>query len=283
MSAGSGPALPETIKDGTNTEMRWGDLRKRALSAALLAPAALVCIWLGGNAWTALMTVAAGGLACEWVLLCNDRPWRMPGLVVPGSVLLAGLAAVLDQERWALVVLGIGAVVAWLLSGRRVMGAGLLYVGLTGIALVWLRGDGVAGRANVLFLIVVVWASDIGAYAAGRLLGGPKLAPAISPGKTWSGAVGGLVAAVLVGEAAAQALATAMLGRVALVAGLLGLAAQGGDLLESAIKRHFGVKDSGRLIPGHGGLLDRLDGLLAAAPAAAMLALVLGRGVAIWQ
>lgn len=283
MNAGLGRVLAEHIKGGVDPAVRWGDLRKRVLSAALLAPTALACIWLGADAWTALMAIAAGGLAYEWVVLCDARPLRMPGLAVTAAVLLAGLVAVLDRERWALGVLGVGAALAWLLSGRRALGGGVLYVGLASVALVWLRGDGAAGRANVLFLVVVVWASDIGAYAAGRLFGGPKLAPAISPGKTWSGAAGGLVAAMLVGEAAGHALGAAAHGRAALVAGLLGLAAQGGDLFESAIKRRFGVKDSGRLIPGHGGLLDRLDGLLTAAPAAAALALVLGRGVALWQ
>jgi len=249
----------------------------------MLAPTALACIWLGADAWTALMAVAAGGLAYEWVVLCDVRPLRLPGLAVIAAVLLAGLVAVLDRERWSLFVLGLCAVLIWQFSARRALGGGVLYIGLASVALIWLRGDGAAGRANVLFLVVVVWASDIGAYAAGRLFGGPKLAPAISPGKTWSGAVGGLLAAMLVGEAAGYALGAAAHGRTALVAGLLGLSAQGGDLLESAIKRRFGVKDSGRLIPGHGGLLDRLDGLLTAAPAAAMLALVLGRGVALWQ
>lgn len=229
------------------------------------------------------MALAAGGLAYEWVALCGGRPWRMPGLVVPAVVLFAGLVAVLDRERWALAALVMGAALAGLSSGRRAMVAGVLYVGLASVALVWLRGDNAAGRANVLFLVFVVWASDIGAYAAGRLLGGPKLAPAISPGKTWSGAVGGLLTAMAVGEVAGELLAVAPIGRAAMIAGLLGLAAQGGDLLESAIKRHFGVKDSGKLIPGHGGLLDRLDGLLTAAPAAAALALLLGRGVALWQ
>ncbi len=282
-SAGSGRALPESLRRSADRAMRWGDLRKRVLSAAVLAPTALACIWLGADAWTALMAVAAGGLAYEWVRLCSERPWRMPGLVVPVAVLLSGLAAVLDRERWALVVVAAGAGSAWFLSRRSALGAGVVYVGLASVALVWLRGDGAAGRANVLFLVVVVWASDIGAYLAGRLLGGPKLAPAISPGKTWSGAAGGLIAAMLIGEAAGQALAVAAYGRAALIAGLLGMAAQGGDLLESAIKRRFGVKDSGHLIPGHGGLLDRLDGLLTAAPTAAALAMVLGRGVVLWQ
>ena len=167
-------------------------------------------------------------------------------------------------------------------SGRRTLGAGVLYVGLPCVALIWLRGDGAAGRGNVLFLLLVVWASDIGAYAAGRLFGGPKLAPGISPGKTWTGALGGLASAMLVGEAAAQVIAGATLGRAAGIAACLGVAAQVGDLFESWIKRRFGVKDSGRLIPGHGGLLDRMDGVLAAAPLAAVLSVLLGPGRFLW-
>jgi phosphatidate cytidylyltransferase len=142
---------------------------------------------------------------------------------------------------------------------------------------------------NVLFLFVVVWASDIGAYAAGRAIGGAKLAPAISPNKTWAGALGGLISAVAAGLAAAYVMdgrVTAGLeGEVwtALVAAVLGLFTQAGDLFESWMKRRFHVKDTSSLIPGHGGLLDRVDGVLAAAPAAAVLALLLGPGVPLWR
>jgi len=153
--------------------------------------------------------------------------------------------------------------------------AGVPYIGLATAALLWLRaGDGV-GRRAVLFVMLVVWASDIGAYLVGRLLGGPLLAPAISPGKTWSGAAGGLLAAALVGFATLHPAA-------ALLATGLGIAAQLGDLMESAMKRGFGVKDSGWIIPGHGGLLDRLDGLLTAAPAAAAVSLFAGRAAVGW-
>jgi phosphatidate cytidylyltransferase len=151
---------------------------------------------------------------------------------------------------------------------------GVAYVGLPCIALTWLRADPAAGQTNILLLILVVWATDIGAYLAGRRLGGAKLAPRISPGKTWSGAAGGLFAAIFVGFCVAP--------RAALVAAGLSIVAQAGDLLESGIKRHFGVKDSGWLIPGHGGLLDRLDGVLAASLLAAALAFGKGRGILIW-
>jgi phosphatidate cytidylyltransferase len=136
----------------------------------------------------------------------------------------------------------------------------------------------------VIVLLLVVWASDIGAYVTGRAIGGPRLAPAISPGKTWSGAVGGLVAAALVGAAASAILRNGpVFWRPMLFAVLIGIISQAGDLFESQLKRHFGVKDSGSMIPGHGGLLDRLDALLTAVPAAALLALTLGRGVVLWK
>jgi phosphatidate cytidylyltransferase len=145
----------------------------------------------------------------------------------------------------------------------RMMAIGLLYIGPGALALLWLRG-GAVGLANVAFVFGVVWASDIGAYMVGRLVGGQKLAPSISPGKTWSGAFGGLVAVAVVGLVVGGIWAV-------LVACVVGVAAQLGDLLESGVKRHFGVKDSGWLIPGHGGVLDRVDALLTAAPVAALI------------
>jgi phosphatidate cytidylyltransferase len=214
------------------------------ISASLLLPLVLFCLWFGGWPWTALVALAAGGLGWEWIMLWRRRPGPAP---------LIKLAC------------------------------GLAYIVPGAAALFWLRADPLVGLEDVLFLLLIVWASDIGAYAAGRLLGGPRLAPGVSPGKTWSGAAGGLVSAMLVGVIASGFTPGAPLWHGALVAGVLGLLAQLGDLLESGLKRHFGVKDSSRLIPGHGGLLDRLDGVLAAAPAAALLALLLGRGVELWR
>lgn len=268
----------------------WRDLRKRLLSAALLGPAALACIWLGAAAWTAAVALAVAILAWEWVHLCGLRTRALPGAAVPLAVLAAGGLAVAGEGRLAVLVLLLGFLVAWLVAARAPtekppawLAVGVLYIGLAGIALIELRHDNAAGQANVLFLFLVVWASDSGAYLAGRAFGGPKLAPAISPGKTWSGAAGGLVAAMLAGLAVAAAMAPGPAGRVLAVAAYLGVATQAGDLLESAIKRHFHVKDTSSLIPGHGGLLDRLDGVLAAAPAAALLALFVGYGVVLWR
>jgi phosphatidate cytidylyltransferase len=274
------------VRDGQRRSApaaRWNDLRRRVLSAAVLAPVALFCIWFGAAAFAALILLAGVGLSAEWVALCSARPAQAPGLFVPALVLLAGLLTTAGQPGIGLGLLAAGFGVLWRVSGRSMLAAGILYVGLALVSLLWLRaGVSAAGRVNVLYLVLVVWASDIGAYTAGRLLRGPKLAPSLSPGKTWSGAIGGLLAAVLAGQAAASGLAGAPWGAAAALGGLIGVACQAGDLLESGIKRHFGVKDSGRLIPGHGGLLDRLDGLLAAAPVAALV-LLAGRGEYLWH
>lgn len=288
------PAPAEPPASPAPVPSRWPDLRKRVLSAALLVPAAVLCIWLGAEAWAALMAAAVALLAWEWVRLCGFSTRRLPGIAVPVLALAAGTLAVEAAWGWAVGLLVAGFLGLWAAaSPSRLrptvpgfwLAFGLLYIGLAGVALIHLRGDAAAGRWNVLFLFLVVWASDIGAYLAGRRLGGPKLAPAISPNKTWSGAAGGLVSAMVVGLAAAVVMAPGGLpvGRVLLVAAVLGLLAQVGDLFESWLKRRFRVKDSSALIPGHGGLLDRLDGVLAAAPAAALLGVLLGPGVLLWR
>jgi phosphatidate cytidylyltransferase len=283
---------PLQAADRAADAKRWKDLRKRALSAAVLGPAAVACIWMGAEAFTAMMALAVAILAWEWVHLCGRRTRVFPGLAVPLVVMGAGALAVVDHVRWSLALLVAGFLATW--AGARAMphtinqpagrlAAGVLYIGLAGIALIELRHDTEAGRANVLFLFLVVWASDIGAYMAGRAFGGPKLAPAISPNKTWSGALGGLAAANAVALACALSFQPeARVLSVMVVATVLGIASQAGDLLESAIKRHFKVKDTSSLIPGHGGLLDRLDGVLAAAPVAALMSFALGYGRTLW-
>ncbi len=230
----------------------------------MLAPIALLCIWVGDVPFDALIMVAAAGLSVEWVGLCGGASKRAPGLAVPVMVLLACLVCLVLQTQASLEMLACGFAALWAVTRRALLAVGVVYIGLPLICLLWLRGVA-GGRDGVLFLVLVIWATDIGAYLVGRLVGGPKLAPALSPGKTWSGAVGGLVAALLVGVFVPWGFAALAL--------LLGVVCQAGDLLESGIKRHVGVKDSGRLIPGHGGLLDRLDGLLAAAPVAALVML----------
>jgi len=238
-------ALAEAKPPAGGPKGRWSDLRLRVASAAVLLPVALYALFAGGMAWNLLVLAATVGLLWEWW-----RLWRLrPGSHAPTLVKL-GLG-------WAYILVGAA-------------------------ALHWLRIDA-AGLLNVLFLLAIVWSSDIGAYVAGRLAGGPKLAPRISPGKTWSGAAGGLVAAVAVGLAVSQAVQPGPPLHAVVVAAGLSVASQLGDLLESAAKRHFGVKDSSRMIPGHGGLFVRLDGVLAAAPVAALLELMIGPGVELWR
>lgn len=265
----------------------WRDLRTRLATALVLGPLVLGCIWLGGGYFLALMAVTLAGLAWEWVRLCGGAATGAVGLAMPGVVLLAGALAGLGLPWPGLAVLLPGAALLWRMAGplpRRFLALGVVYIGLFGVAFITLRLDPEVGRANLFFLILLVWASDTAAYVAGRAMGGPKLWPAVSPGKTWSGAMGGLLGAMLVGALAAVLVAPMAAPLwAALVAGVLGVVSQAGDLLESGIKRRFGVKDSSRLIPGHGGLLDRLDGFLAASPLAAALGMVLGSGELLWR
>ena len=269
------------------TSSRWGDLKLRVMSAAALAPVALLCIWAGGVPFTALITLIAIGLSYEWLGLCHQRE----SLAAIGVFVALPMAVLLTASGHpgvsilALAVAGIAAIaVSGGVSPSRPLAFGVPYLGLGAIALVWLRQPPVGGGANVIVLLLIVWASDIGAYMVGRALGGPRLAPSISPGKTWSGAIGGLAGAAAVGLAASAILDDSGISwRPAAIAILIGIVSQAGDLFESLLKRHFGVKDSGTMIPGHGGLLDRLDAVLTAAPAAALLALILGRGVVLWE
>ncbi|WP_027285450.1 phosphatidate cytidylyltransferase [Rubritepida flocculans] len=270
---------------------RWGDLRTRALTAFVLGPAALACMWLGGWWWAGLMGLGVAGLAWEWVRLLGGSTRSLPGALLPPLVLAALLLSALSLALPGLLLLAGGAVLAHAAArraGGRVppgwLAFGVAYVGVAGVALIALRQDDQAGRENVIFLFLLVWASDISAYLAGRRFGGAKLWPAVSPNKTWAGALGGLAGALGVGGLAALAFSEGLdPGRLVLICLALGLAAQGGDLLESWIKRRFGVKDSSGLIPGHGGLFDRLDSVLAAAPLAALLGAMLGPGVQLWR
>jgi phosphatidate cytidylyltransferase len=287
-NGGSVPVLPDIAPQSRGNAARWSDLRKRVLSATILAPAVLLCIWAGGVPFKVMLVAAALGLAWEWIGLCGTSPTQMPGKMVAVAVVAGTFSAAMGYFGSGLAIFATGAVFTAAMAGGtphwRALAAGIPYAGIGAIALLWLRDDPASGLENLLFVLLLVWASDIGAYMTGRFLGGPKLAPRISPGKTWSGALGGLAAAIGAGLLVAFLSHTfSQPLRVAAIAGCLGIVAQAGDLLESLLKRHFGAKDSGNLIPGHGGLLDRLDALLIAAPVAALLALIAGRGVMLWQ
>ncbi len=252
------------------------------MSASVLIPVALGCTWIGGAAFSVMVGAISIGMAYEWAAMCGDS--RSPAAIVLYAALPLSVAVTAaDSAAHALLLLAVATVVATVLRGglslARPLAFGIAWLGPAAVALVWLRQAPVGGGANVIVLLLIIWASDIGAYIAGRAIGGPRLAPSVSPGKTWSGAVGGLIAAGCVGFAASPGNELCTAG----IAILIGVIAQAGDLFESRVKRHFGVKDSGNLIPGHGGLLDRIDAVLTAAPAAALLALLLGRGVVLWE
>lgn len=278
MRAGNGDlvrVLPE-LETSPAVKGRWSDLYIRTASALVLGPVVLFCLWYGGIAWDLLMGVAMAGLGHEWARLSKLRQaWPLAGvlLIIWGCMLVFGFSAGLQ----AIIFLSIA---VWLVFGRMAA-SGVPYAGFGGILLIWLRHRPDVGLIDTSFLILVIWGTDIGAYIAGRLIGGPKLAPWISPGKTWSGAIGGLLIGALIGMSVA--LCTKGSPVHAFGAGILvSLSAQLGDLMESAIKRKLGVKDSGRTIPGHGGLFDRLDGFLTAVPLAALFAVFVQGGMALW-
>jgi phosphatidate cytidylyltransferase len=271
--------------EGGTAPRPWRDLALRGASALVLIPLAVLGIWSGGVVWVVLIGAVMVLLSWEWLRLSGASVYRWPGILLPIITLGVMLLAAFGPPLGALGLLVAGSVVVLLLQrhGDIWPAAGLFYIGLCGFSLILLRGTDWAGLLNTLFMVLIVWASDTGAYLAGRALGGPKLAPAISPGKTWSGAAGGLLAAILVGAGVASLLAPGGASRAAAIAAMLGLMSQAGDLLESAIKRRFGVKDSSSLIPGHGGVFDRLDGVMAAAPLATAFALLAGRGAPLWH
>ncbi|MFP6749885.1 MAG: phosphatidate cytidylyltransferase [Alphaproteobacteria bacterium] len=262
-------------------------LRTRVLSAAVLAPAVLVPLYFGGMGFALLLALAAILMAAEWDRLTGGSGFGAQGLAAALGLLVVLTLGYYGRSGWALLALP---AMALLLAGfGRLRGRGmvwpvlgLFWLGLPCLALLWLRmGD--QGMLAVSWLFVAVWSCDTGAYFAGRGLGGPKLAPRISPKKTWSGLLGGMLAAALASAGLAAFVDHGSAVPFAVLGAVLALISQCGDLAESGVKRRFDVKDSGALIPGHGGILDRVDGILFAAPALALLALVPNHGLLPWR
>jgi phosphatidate cytidylyltransferase len=233
-----GPAL---ARGSTAPVPRPGrDLWLRVASSVVLAPLAVAAAYLGGAWFIGFWLLAAAGILWEWM-----------GLVAAARA-LAGAA----RAGW--------------------IALGALYAGAMLAAPLVIRADATLGFIAMIVLFAVVWATDVAAYFAGRLIRGPKLCPAISPNKTWSGALAGALAGTVAGVAVAVFGGIHSIAPIIIISLLLSVAAQLGDLFESALKRHFGVKDASHAIPGHGGLMDRLDGFIAAALAAALVGLARG-------
>lgn len=271
----------------------WNNLRVRVLSGVILAPLALAAVWLGGAAFLILMSVGVALLTLEWGAMCDTRTPVRAAVVIAVAILASIFFTYGGHpwRGWLVVALGAGAGAAFTLLRGRIdrpadIAFGVLYVGAPAVALVWLRGAP-GGLKWTILLMAVVWAADISAFLVGNALKGPKLWPRISPNKTWAGFFGGLLGGAAAGTLVAMApfsqgpaLQGGPSAGSAFWIGLLAAgAAMAGDLWESMLKRRFGVKDSGDLIPGHGGLLDRVDGLMFAAVLVAGVRLLFFQGL----
>jgi phosphatidate cytidylyltransferase len=261
----------------------------RVLAAVVLVPVAVGAAYAGGPFWMALATLGAAGLFIEWQMLVKGA---QTAVLAAGVFALVLISAALNLRDVGMAIICVGAGVlatgAFTTQQARLWApAGMVYAGSALFAAILIRQDAQDGFAALLFVLLIVWLTDILGYFAGRGIGGPKLWVRVSPNKTWAGAVGSTVGSLVF------AIVYAWLGfgetvPLALLGVVLSVVAQFGDLLESAVKRHFGVKDSSHLIPGHGGLLDRLDGLVAALAAAALIGAVrsgtdaVGHGLLIW-
>jgi phosphatidate cytidylyltransferase len=279
-----GEAAPAAVAEpGTR------NLLIRVVAALVLAPLAIAIAYAGGWLWAALVTSAAIGLYVEWLTIVGAA--RQTRVVGSGGVALAlsGFCLASGRIDASLVVLALGLFGVALLSPERRgwTAAGFVYAAAAEIASVLVRFDQSEGFAALILILLVVWVTDIGGYFAGRSIGGPKLWSRVSPKKTWAGAVGGFAASLVIALGFA-AFSLGKTGPLLLLGTALSIVSQLGDLFESAVKRRFGVKDSSHIIPGHGGLLDRLDGFVAAVVLAAIFGFLrggvdgVGRGLVVW-
>ena len=289
MTEGEAAPAAASEHDSQNPESGSRNLVMRVIAALILAPLAIAIAYAGGWLWLLLVTLAVIGLYVEWLTIVGLAR-EMP-VVVSGIAALAvtGLCLAIGRIDAASGVLAIGlAAVALLTRERRNWtAAGFFYAAAAEMASVLVRLDSVKGFVALIFVLLIVWVTDIGGYFAGRGIGGPKLWPRVSPKKTWAGAAGGFAASLAVAFGFA-AFDLGKTGALLLLGAVLSVVSQLGDLFESAVKRRFGVKDSSHVIPGHGGLLDRLDGFVAAIIVAAIFGFLrggadgVGRGLMVW-
>jgi phosphatidate cytidylyltransferase len=288
------------VKDVTAhpvTEPQQSNLVTRVLSALVMIPVVLVITYLGYPYFNFFVCLCAAFMAWEYSRMISGNRLGCEGGVLMAGLVGAVLLASSQDYIIAFLLLGLMSVVFLGINGARRlfikapmhspdmeqaahpatslwMAAGGAYIGASCISLIWIRNDWDNGLLAVIWILVLVWAADSGAYAAGRLIGGPKLAPKVSPNKTWAGLAGCVVSAGITGAVVAQTTDFDALYWLIAISAFIGLISQLGDLVESGVKRHFGVKDTSNLIPGHGGVLDRVDALLAGISAAALISLV---------
>jgi phosphatidate cytidylyltransferase len=270
---------------------KWSDLGVRAMSAILLIPAVLLDVWQGG-VWFELFAAFLGLLiAHEWTNMAHGRSSTQFALHAAAALAAAFLPkeiGVVPTVGLAFLLTAAGIIAAALRSREHLIWtyAGIPYVTVAVLSLVVLRNHTTWGIHAIMLLMFIVWATDTFAYFAGRVIGGPKLSPRYSPKKTWAGLFGGMAGAAVVAGIYAANYAPKVWPLV-IVAAILAALAQVGDIFESAMKRHYGVKDSGYLIPGHGGVMDRVDGLVFAAGAAAAIGFAreagqVAQGLMVW-
>ncbi len=256
----------------------WGDLATRTLVGVVLAALAFTCVLFGGWPFRLLVVVAGALILLEWYEMTHVMP---TALRIVGVALFLGISAaaiwngnfMLGSVMVTAVLSAAVMLLSYILKQRSLYwgGLGFAYAMLPCVALLYLRDVPHLGSFIVLWVIALVVATDTGAYFTGRIFGGPKLWPSVSPKKTWAGLIGGMSCAAVVGYLLTDFLVKQQNPlMIAAVSALLAVVAQGGDLTESALKRSFGVKDSGHILPGHGGVMDRLDGLAFVAPMVAL-------------
>ena len=278
MSADRGSEKSAIETPATGLGARVGrDLWPRVVSGVVIASCATVAIVAGSWLWALLVGGAVGIAGWEWSrIVRGSKLDAAPDAAMVTHITFVVVAVVLAGAGYyksaATVVLAGGCLMLILTARNQpvLSAVGVLATGLPGVALVWLRADPALGIVAVLYVVSAVAMTDIGAYFSGRLIGGPKLWPRVSPNKTWAGLGGGMIAAALVGAIVANTVSGAATSHLMLLGALLAVVAQAGDLAESALKRRFGVKDASQLIPGHGGVMDRIDGLATASLLAAV-------------
>ena len=279
-----GEAAPASIG-----EQGSRNLLLRVVAALVLAPAAVGIAYAGGALWTLLVTLVAAGLYVEWLMIVGTAGARRVVACGVAALLIGGSCLAIGRIEASLFALAVGLAGVALLSPQRRLwnAAGFFYAAAAEVASVLVRLDQTWGFVALILILLVVWVTDIGGYFAGRGIGGPKLWPRVSPKKTWAGAIGGFAASVVIaGGFVASGLGKT--GPLLILGAVLSIASQFGDLFESAVKRRFGVKDSSQIIPGHGGLMDRLDGFVAAVVLAAIFGFLragadgVGRGLMVW-